>query len=185
MSRSLLPARVLIPVLLLALTLLPFLSGCGGGKAQIEPAKGKVVFNGQPVTAGSVAFVPIGEGGSEPGRPARGTVGPDGTFVLTTYETGDGAAVGKHRVEYVAPEEEEKQDEEAESPPEGSPEERARNAERIRQRQAQQQQQYVLKGETIVEVKADGENDFTIEVMPAAMKQAANRTMGEGVRSEE
>lgn len=186
MSSSLFPARVLIPVLLLALTLLPFLSGCGGGRPSIEPAKGKVVCNGQPVTAGSVSFVPIGESGSEAGgRPAVGTVGPDGTFVLTTYETGDGAIVGKHRVEYAASDEQAEEEEEGEAPPEGSPAERARYAEQLRQRQAQQMSQYVLKGETIVEVKSDGENDFTIEVIPAAMQRALNQGLGEGVSREE
>jgi hypothetical protein len=181
MSRNSVPTNVPIPVLVLAFALLQFLSGCGGGRPPVEPAKGKVVCNGQPVTVGSVVFVPIGDGGSGSGRPATGSVGPDGTFVMTTYEHEDGAAVGKHRVEYAGPEEEGKEDEEGEAPPEGSPAERARNAERIRQRQAQQKLQYVLKGEMIVEVKADGENDFTIEVIPAGMAQASN----EGVSREE
>lgn len=165
MPRSSVPGKVSIPIFVLPFALLLFLSGCGGRKVAIEPAKGKVVCNGQPVTEGSVAFIPLGESASESGRPATGAVGPDGTFVLTTYDQFDGALVGKHRVEYVAPEDE--GEEEGEPPPEGSPEERARNAERLRQRLARQRSQYVLRGEMIVEVKADGENDFTIEVAPA------------------
>jgi len=177
MSTSSVPAQLPIPVLVLAFALLAFLSGCGGGKASLAPAKGKVVCNGQPVTGGTVALIPLGEGGGEGGRPARCTVGPDGTFVLTTYDPSDGAAVGKHRVEYAGPEDEDEEEEEGG--------ELAPDVEPAPRRQVQQKPQYVLAGEMIVEVKDDGENDFTIEVMPAGMKQAANRTMGEGDRSEE
>lgn len=187
MSRSLFAAKVSIPVVL-ASALLLFLSGCGGGRPDVEPVKGKVVCNGQPVTVGSVAFVPIGAPGSEAGgRPAIGTVGPDGTFVLTTYETGDGAIVGKHRVEYVASDEHAEEEEQGEAPPEGSPAERARYAEQLRQRKAQQMSQYVLAAEMIVEVKDDGENDFTIEVSPAGMSRSpAGMNQGyEGVNRED
>ena len=34
----------------------------------------------------------------ERGRGASGELQPDGTFTLTTFSTGDGAVVGKHRV---------------------------------------------------------------------------------------
>jgi len=185
MSRSLFPARVPSPVLVFAFALLPFLSGCGGGRAAVEPAKGKVVCGGNPVTVGSVTFVPIGEPDSETGRPAIGAVGPDGTFVLTTYEEGDGAIVGKHRVEYTGPEDEAQEEEEGESPPEGSREERARSAELIRQREARRKSQCVQNGEIIVEVKADGENDFTIELVPPGTRRAMNGGLGEGVTREE
>ncbi len=135
--------------------------------------------NGQPVTGGTVALIPLGEGGGEAGRPARGTVGPDGTFVLTTYDPSDGAAVGKHRVEYAGPEDEEEEEEEGG--------ELAPDAEPAPRRQAQQKPQYVLAAEMIVEVKDDGENDFTIEVSPAGMSRSpAGMNQGsEGVNRED
>jgi hypothetical protein len=72
-------------------------SGCGaggGGKApDLIPVKGKVSFKGKPLTKGTVTFEPDGFG-----RPARGDLQSDGTFVLGTLKEGDGAVVGEHRV---------------------------------------------------------------------------------------
>jgi hypothetical protein len=153
-------------VLGVALALLPFVAGCGDGQFPVRAAKGKVVCNGQPVTSGSVSFTPIGEAGSlEAGKPASGAVGPDGTFVLSTNGRFDGAVVGKHRVQYVAPEGEEEEDVDV---AEGSPEEAALNAKRAQDRQANLKNQCVQSGEIIVEVKSSGDNDFTIELTPAA-----------------
>jgi hypothetical protein len=44
------------------------------------------------VTAGKVLFYP------EAGRMALGEIGPDGRYTLTTFQPGDGAPVGAHRV---------------------------------------------------------------------------------------
>jgi len=38
-------------------------------------------------------------------------------------------------------------------------------------RKAQQMSRCVLRGELIVEVKADGENDFTIELVPGGAEE--------------
>lgn len=169
MSKTLFPTRVSVPVLAFACALLPLITGCTQGKFPVAQAKGKVVCNGKPVTTGSVTFSPVGDSSSlEAGKPATATVGPDGTFVLSTDSRFDGAVVGKHRVQYVGSEGEEEEDAGAEaSPAEGSPEELAQSAERIRRQRAQQKSQCVQQGEIIVEVKADGENDFTIELVPA------------------
>lgn len=154
--------RVRIPVVVGALVLLQFVPGCGEGKFPVRPAKGKVVCGGKSVTGGSVTFMPIAAEGSgaEAGKPATATVGSDGTFVLTTHERFDGAIVGKHRVQYTGPEDEQK--EEDETAP-SSEEEPAAKPKRAR---AQDKSQCVQKGEITVEVKADGENDFTIELFP-------------------
>lgn len=84
-------------------------SGCGGG-ADRKPTgkvKGKVTFNGQPVSGGTITFSPASrpaEGkGNEPGKAGSGTVGSDGTFTITTYTPNDGAVVGKHTVTYFPP----------------------------------------------------------------------------------
>ena len=168
MSKCSFPPQHPITVLVLALALLQFLSGCGGGQFPVAAAKGKVVCDGKPVTMGSVTFSPIGESGAvETGKPASAAIGPDGTFVLSTNDRFDGAVVGKHRVHYMGPEGEEEEAEAEATPIEGSPEERTKNAERIRKRRAQQKSQCVQQGEIIMEVKADGENDFTIELFPA------------------
>jgi hypothetical protein len=56
--------------------------------------KGKVTYKGQPLTKGKVHFEP--DGGY--GRPANGELKADGTFVLTTFQPGDGVVAGEHRV---------------------------------------------------------------------------------------
>jgi hypothetical protein len=55
--------------------------------------KGRVTYRGKPLTKGSITFEP-----TDGGREARGTIGPDGTFVMTTDQDGDGALIGVHRV---------------------------------------------------------------------------------------
>lgn len=80
--------------------------GCGGssGEFKVAPVKGKVIFNGQPVTSGSIHFRPVAVQGAKEGmqgKPASGQIQSDGTFVLTTFRQGDGAIVGKHEVSYI------------------------------------------------------------------------------------
>lgn len=67
-------------------------SGCGDGLPQRAPVAGSVTFNGQPVSEGTVTFFPTA------GRAALGKIQADGTFRLTTYDEGDGALLGEHRV---------------------------------------------------------------------------------------
>jgi len=84
---------------LFCLTLLPLclilpLSGCqGDGKPEVAPTTGVVTYDGEPVAKASVAFVPMGEAPN-----AIGTTDDEGRFTLTTFNPGDGAVVGAHRV---------------------------------------------------------------------------------------
>jgi len=80
--------------------------GCSksGAAYRTAPVKGKVIYNGQPVTSGGIRLQPIavpGASESNPGKPAGGEVRSDGTFVLSTYKDGDGAVVGRHKVSYI------------------------------------------------------------------------------------
>ena len=72
-------------------------SGCGSSDrpyvAPTLPVKGKITYNGKPLTQGNITFEPVGFG-----RDASGGIQPDGTFVLTTFKDGDGAVAGVHRV---------------------------------------------------------------------------------------
>ena len=137
-----------------AVSLMSLLTGCGG-KYPVRPTTGKVVANGQPVTSGSVTFVPIGTSGElEAGKPASGAIKPDGTFTLSTFNRFDGAIVGKHRVEYAGAEDDGSEDES------GSSEETTKSGQTAKK----QTPQFVQKGEIIVEVKASGPNDFTIDI---------------------
>ncbi len=67
------------------------LCGCSPHPAT-APVSGKVVYQGKPLEFGSVMFQPVG------GPPARSVINSDGTFVLSTYEEGDGATIGRHRI---------------------------------------------------------------------------------------
>jgi hypothetical protein len=74
-------------------------SGCfsrsGPETAEVH---GRVTLNGQPVTSGRVLFFPTGTVGEGAGKPAQGLLNEDGEFELRTYEDGDGAVVGEHRI---------------------------------------------------------------------------------------
>lgn len=67
-------------------------SGCGSSHPATAPVRGKITCEGQPVTEGTVTFYP------EQGRSATGRIQPDGTYALTTFDEGDGAILGKHKV---------------------------------------------------------------------------------------
>src|SRR5262249_24518965 len=71
--------------------------GCGGDSegphiGVTVPVKGKVMYKGQPLTGGNIRFEP-----EDAGRAAHGAIKSDGTFELTTFNTGDGAVPGVHR----------------------------------------------------------------------------------------
>jgi hypothetical protein len=78
--------------LLLGLAFFTFVVGCGSGKPKVEPVRGKVTIDGQPLTEGTIVFHP------SQGRPALGMVQQDGSYVLTTLHESDGALAGEHRV---------------------------------------------------------------------------------------
>lgn len=65
-------------------------------RQQVVPVRGKVLYKGVPLKSGSVMFQPEG------GIPASGQIGADGTFVLSTYDVGDGASIGVNKVRVVS-----------------------------------------------------------------------------------
>lgn len=72
------------------------MTGCGDGRTPRYAFSGRVVIDGQPLETGFVRFIP------ESDRPATGRIGRDGRFTLTTYDDGDGAVAGTHRIEVIA-----------------------------------------------------------------------------------
>jgi hypothetical protein len=73
--------------------------GCGTADTppvvRVHEVKGKVLLrNGKPLPSGHVYFVPT----QEPLLLATGTVAPDGSFSLTTGDSGAGAPEGEYKV---------------------------------------------------------------------------------------
>lgn len=83
--------------LLLALFAALSATGCGSGNTiKIYPVKGRVNFAGKPmVGGGSIAFVPLA---NQPGKTAGGEIKEDGSYEMTTHESGDGSMTGEFRV---------------------------------------------------------------------------------------
>lgn len=82
-------------------------SGCGGGVAGKKPVakvSGKVTFNGQPVTTGTITLLPTGAAkATEAGKAGICLIQSDGSFKASTYGQFDGAIIGKHQVMYSPP----------------------------------------------------------------------------------
>lgn len=92
--------------------LLTVLLGCGRSAYELADVRGRVMTcQGKPATGGVVMFQPIddpaatGRKSGNPGRPARGTVGLDGSFTLATIgiEEQPGAVTGRHLVTFKMP----------------------------------------------------------------------------------
>ena len=74
------------------------LAGCGGAKGpELTPVSGKVLLKGKAAEHATVVLHPVNPATPDQPKP-HGTVGPDGTFALTTFATGDGAPPGEYKV---------------------------------------------------------------------------------------
>ncbi len=87
-------------------------TGCSSDQFGTVPVEGIVSYNGTVLTHGVVYFAPMGDpaaaGDGGPvivGKSAGGVVNDQGHFSLSTYEPGDGAVAGRHRVCWQAEEE--------------------------------------------------------------------------------
>jgi hypothetical protein len=82
----------------LSLVSLALLVGCGqGDRIEVARVRGAVTLDGKPyLKGGSVFFQP-----KATGKMATGEIQADGTYELSTYAPGDGAAVGVNLVMIV------------------------------------------------------------------------------------
>ena len=72
--------------------------GCGDpDKPDLVTATGRVTYNGQPVTAGSVKLYPM-PGVTYKGDAPGGVLQLDGSFTVKTYPWGDGVPPGSYRL---------------------------------------------------------------------------------------
>lgn len=90
---------LLVWLYVIALTL----AGCSGPPAPVMvPVTGKVLSNGQPVTAGAIYLHPDAANLYQNDKPSS-LLQTDGSFTIKTYPFGDGVPPGKYRVT-LAPE---------------------------------------------------------------------------------
>lgn len=84
----------------LSLGLVLILVGCGGDrdKPKLGKVSGKVTYKGKPVSSGHIVFTPSTGKGGETGQTATGEIESDGSYTMTTFNTGDGAILGQHVV---------------------------------------------------------------------------------------
>jgi hypothetical protein len=73
--------------------------GCADKGPELTEVTGQVMFDGKPLTTGSVVTLPA------QGRGARGTIDAEGNFTLSTSDMGVGAKPGRHQVAVIAMEE--------------------------------------------------------------------------------
>ena len=81
------------------------LTGCGGPSYEEATVKGTVTFNDEPVPGGEIRFFPSPVAGATENPPeAAGNIGKDGSYTRS-------AVLGKHKVSFIIPIEEEQDDE--------------------------------------------------------------------------
>lgn len=85
--------------LLLILSALTGLTGCGSSSAPLAAVTGSVSYQGQPVGGGIIVFTPDTSRGTH-GPMAHAEIQADGTFTLHT-EDAAGAVAGWHRITLV------------------------------------------------------------------------------------
>jgi hypothetical protein len=85
---------------MLALSCLVSAQGCGDSSVERVPVSGKVLIDGEPLTLGSIRFVP------KEGRPLSSAIMADGSFELAEESIGNvpqtGAPVGEYRIQVSA-----------------------------------------------------------------------------------
>ncbi len=83
----------------IAVCLISLVAGCGENtpeKPPTVPVKGRVTYKGSPLTGGDVTFAPSGGGVDR--RAGSGPIQSDGTFVISSYQSGDGVEAGEYKV---------------------------------------------------------------------------------------
>lgn len=69
-------------------------TGCGSSGPEMGRVSGKVTYKGEPLTQGTISFVPT----NAERRSGSSRINSDGRYDLQTAEPGDGAEIGDYRV---------------------------------------------------------------------------------------
>ena len=80
-----------------SLLLTGLLIGCSDGRPPLVPATGQVLFQNQPLTAGSITFYPD-TGNAFQGDAPSSQLQLDGNFQMKTFPWGPGITEGRYRI---------------------------------------------------------------------------------------
>lgn len=72
--------------------------GCGERLPDTIRVRGRVTYQGKPLSEGTIAFHPAGPPGRQLYRPAVGVLAEDGTYQLQSFRHGDGIMPGEYAV---------------------------------------------------------------------------------------
>lgn len=74
--------------------------GCTKGIVEPKrvPVSGRVTLGGQPVTQGTVFFLPQGDNEKTSVHPASGMIAADGAYHMSTFTSRDGVVPGEYQV---------------------------------------------------------------------------------------
>ncbi len=74
-----------------------FISACNQDKPKLVTVNGKITFNGQPLTAGSINFHPALTNTFTKDNPSS-ILQEDGSFNMKTFPYGDGVSPGEYKI---------------------------------------------------------------------------------------
>jgi len=83
--------------ILFTLAVVFFITACNQDKPKLVKVNGKITFNGQPLTAGSINFHPASTNTFTKDNPSS-ILQEDGSFNMKTFPYGDGVSPGEYKI---------------------------------------------------------------------------------------
>ncbi|MCY2942530.1 MAG: hypothetical protein NTV50_12790 [Planctomycetota bacterium] len=83
--------------ILLTIAIVFFITSCNQDKPKLVKVSGKITFNGQPLTAGSINFHPASTNTFTKDNPSS-ILQEDGSFTMKTFPYGNGVSPGEYKI---------------------------------------------------------------------------------------
>jgi len=83
--------------IILSIAIVFFMTSCNQDKPKLVKVNGKITFNGQPLTAGSINFHPASTNTFTKDNPSS-ILQEDGSFTMKTFPYGDGVSPGEYKI---------------------------------------------------------------------------------------
>jgi len=83
--------------ILFTLAVVFFITACNQDKPKLVKVNGKITYNGQPLTAGSINFHPASTNTFTKDNPSS-ILQEDGSFNMKTFPYGDGVSPGEYKI---------------------------------------------------------------------------------------